>query len=65
MARRPAHRNVAVLGVPGDDRELRTAIEEPEGAAWISALALDDHGHLITGYQDGTLKILDARTSAR
>ena len=94
-----------LFDVPGDDRELRTAIgqnklwhvafssagteiaigserriwrldagwrpvaasptiEEPEGTAWISALALDDHGHIITGYQDGTLKIWDARTGA-
>jgi serine/threonine protein kinase/WD40 repeat protein len=40
----------------------RPLVEEPEGAPWIAAIALDDHGHVITGYQDGTLKLWDART---
>jgi WD40 repeat protein len=30
----------------------------------ISALALDDHGHVVTGHEDGTARIWDARTGA-
>jgi WD40 repeat protein len=41
----------------------RSIIEEPVGSPWISALALDDD-EIITGYQDGMWKILDARTAA-
>ncbi len=46
-------------------RALPRGIDVPADLPAISVIAVDDHDHVVTGHDDGTLRIWDARTGAQ